>query len=364
MKHESYMNQALELAKKGMGFTNPNPLVGAIIVKNGRIIGQGYHQCYGEDHAEIQAFKHATEDVRGATMYVTLEPCSHIGKTPPCADAIIKHGIAHVVIASEDPNPRVSGRGIKRLKAANITITLGVLDAENRALNAAFFHHIQHQTPFVVMKTAMSADGKIATTSHDSRWISNETSRYHTHQLRHQLQAIMVGVGTIIHDNPKLNTRLNQQIISHPIIIICDTFGEIPLDAKVLNQKTSPVLVAVSELAGESRIRAIKNTKAEVLITPLKDGHLDLNALMEILGKRPINSILLEGGATLNFAAIQAGIVNRVYSFIAPLIIGGHEAPTPVGGLGFDSIKASKRLTRRSVETIDDDVLIVYEMRS
>ncbi len=363
MNHTFYMKRALKLAEKGRGFTNPNPLVGALIVKDEQIIAEGYHAKYGEAHAEINAFNAAKTDVEGATMYVTLEPCSHQGKTPPCADAIIKKGIAHVVIASQDPNPLVAGRGIKRLKDANIKVTTDILDEENQQLNAPFFHHIQTQTPYVVMKTAMSADGKIATKSHDSRWISNAKSRALTHQLRHDLQAIMVGVGTVIHDNPTLNTRHLTEPLSHPTIIIADSLGDIPLDARVLKQTTSPVIVAVTPNAKKDRINAIEAKGAEVLVVPEKDGDIDLTLFMKALGQKPINSILLEGGATLNDAAIRAGIVQKIYSFVAPLIIGGQTAPTPVGGLGYDTIKAARTLSLVSVDTIDEDVLIVYEMR-
>ncbi len=363
MDHTHYMRIALELAEKGTGFTHPNPLVGALIVKNGTIIAQGYHAEYGGPHAEIDAFNNATESVKDATMYVTLEPCSHYGKTPPCADAIIAKGIKKVIIASKDPNPLVSGNGITKLEKAGITVETGILDDENQTLNAVFFHYIKHKTPYVMLKTAMSADGKIATKSHDSKWISNEKSRKFVHELRHAVQAIMVGAGTIIHDNPRLTTRLDKKRLSHPIRIIVDTEGVMPIESNVLNLDVGKTLVVTTNLAPEDKVTAFKEKGADVIFVNHNDGDIDLVALMKILAQRQIDSILLEGGATLNDAAIRNGIVNRVYSFIAPLIIGGRDALSPVGGEGFLTIKEAAKLRRIDLLTFDDDVLVVYEMR-
>ncbi len=361
--HIRYMKEALKLAEKGTGFTNPNPLVGAVILKDGRVVGRGYHERYGKAHAEINALKDAGQEAKGATMYVTLEPCSHHGKTPPCAEAIIKSGIRKVVIASKDPNPLVSGRGIRMLKNAGIDVITGILDAENRRLNTFFFHHMETGKPYVLMKTAMSADGKIATRTHDSKWISNEKSREFVHELRHRMQAIMVGAGTVIHDNPHLTSRLGGRKVSQPVRIILDTCGETPLESHVLNTENARTIMVVSDKVKPAAIRIFEEKGAEVLIMPQNDGKIDLSDLMERLGKKGINSILLEGGAHVNDSAIRSKIVQEIHSFIAPIIIGGKDAPGPVGGSGVANVKESTRLDRVETVVFDEDLLLVYKVR-
>lgn len=354
-----YMKRALELAKKGIGYTNPNPLVGAVIVKDGRIIGEGYHEIYGGHHAEVNAFKNAVEDVEGATMYVTLEPCSHYGKTPPCANKIVEKGIKKVVVAFKDPNPEVAGRGIKILRENGIEVLTGVLEEESRRLNEIFIKYITTGLPFCILKTAMTLDGKIAAYTGDSKWITNEESRKFVHNLRHRVSAIMVGIGTIIRDNPLLNTRLQSGSGSDPIRVIVDTKARIPLEANVLNMKSNAkTIIATTELAQEEKIKELENMGAEIIITPLRDNRVDLRYLMKALGERKIDSVLLEGGSELNYSAMESGIIDKVNAFIAPKFIGGKEAKTPIGGVGRPLMKDAVLLKDVQIYRFGEDIMV------
>jgi diaminohydroxyphosphoribosylaminopyrimidine deaminase / 5-amino-6-(5-phosphoribosylamino)uracil reductase len=359
-----YMERALELANKGAGFTNPNPLVGAVIVKDGRIIGEGYHEVYGSHHAEINAFRNATEDVCGATMYVTLEPCSHYGKTPPCAKAIVEKGIKKVVLALTDPNPEVAGKGIKILRQNEIEVITGVLEEKSRRLNEIFLKYIATKLPFCILKTAMTLDGKIAARTGDSKWITNEESRKYVHKLRNRVSAIMVGVGTIIQDDPLLNTRLEQENGSDPIRVVVDTSGKTPLEAKVLNIKSNArTIIATTELASKEKLRELEARGAEIIITPPCNNRVDLKFLMRELGERKIDSILLEGGSELNYSAMEAGIIDKVNAFIAPKFIGGRESKTPIGGVGRPLMKDALMLKDIEVYRFGDDIMIEGYMR-
>lgn len=354
-----YMKRALELAKKGEGYTSPNPLVGAVIVKDGKIIGEGYHEKYGSYHAEVNAFLNAKEDVKGATMYVTLEPCSHYGKTPPCANKIVEKGIKKVVIAHKDPNDKVAGRGINILKENGIEVVTGVLEEESRKLNEIFLKYITTKLPFSILKTAMTLDGKIASRTGDSKWITNEESRNYVHKLRQKLSAIMVGIGTIIADDPYLTTRLEGVPSRDPIRIVVDTKARIPLEANVLNLNSNArTIVAVTELAPAEKLQKIKDKGGEVIITPLKNNKVDLNYLMKALGEKGIDSILIEGGSELNFSAIEAGIVDKVNAFIAHKIIGGNMAKTPIGGQGIELMKNALILNNIDIQRFGDDLMI------
>ncbi|MDP4178765.1 MAG: bifunctional diaminohydroxyphosphoribosylaminopyrimidine deaminase/5-amino-6-(5-phosphoribosylamino)uracil reductase RibD [Bacillota bacterium] len=354
-----YMQRALELAKKGAGFTNPNPLVGAVIVKDGRIIGEGYHEVYGSSHAEVNAFKNAVEDVKGADMYVTLEPCSHYGKTPPCADAIVKKGIKKVIIGLKDPNPLVSGRGINILKENGIEVITGVLEEEGRKLNEIFLKYITTKLPFCILKTAMTLDGKIAAYTGDSKWITNEMSRKYVHELRNRVSGIMVGIGTVLQDNPYLTTRLDNGQGSDAARIIVDSRATIPLEAKVLNVKSNAeTIIAVTELADKEKIKNLRDKGAVVIVLPLKKNKVNLNFLMKTLGERKIDSVLLEGGSTLNYSALMSGIVDKVNVFIAPKIIGGSNAKTFVGGDGISLMKDSIILNDIETHRFGDDIMI------
>lgn len=361
----NYMKKAIELSKQGIGYTNPNPLVGAIIVKNGNVIGEGYHKAYGDWHAEINAFNNCIEETRGATMYVTLEPCSHYGKTPPCAEEIIRKGISKVVIGMKDPNPLVSGKGINILKENGIEVICGVLENEIKKLNEIFIKYITTKTPFCILKTAMTLDGKIATYTGDSKWITNDKSRNYVHILRHRVSAIMVGIETVIRDNPSLNVRLQNYIkinsfkASDPIRIIVDTHARIPLDSNVLHiESNSKTIIAVTEKADINKIKALQKLGAEIIIVPAKNNKVDLTILMKMLGKMKIDSVLLEGGGTLNWSALNEGIVDKIISFIAPKIIGGKYSKTPVEGTGKEFVKDAFCVTDINISNFDNDIMI------
>ena len=353
------MERALELSKRGAGLVNPNPMVGAVIVKDNRIIGEGYHEYFGGPHAEINAFKNAREDIEGATMYVTLEPCSHYGKTPPCADAIVKNKISKVVIGMIDPNPMVAGRGIEILRSNGIEVVVGIMDSLVKKTNEIFIKYITEKQPFCIMKTAMTMDGKIATSHGDSKWISNEKSRSYVHELRHRVTGIMVGIGTVLKDDPELTTRRQGMISINPIRIIIDSKAKIPLGAKVLkcDEKTKTIIVT-TEFAEVTKIEAIKQKGAEVIVTPSKNNKVNLKYLMGVLGDRGIDSILLEGGSTLNYSALEEGIVDKVITFISPKIFGGTSGKTPVGGEGIEHVKDSILLKDIEVIRFDEDIMI------
>lgn len=354
---EFYMKLALENAEKGAGKVNPNPMVGAVIVKNEKIIGSGFHEYFGGAHAEVNAFKNTTESVEGATMYVTLEPCSHYGKTPPCADKIIEEKIKRVVIGTLDPNPLVSGKGVKKLIDAGIEVSVGVLEEECKKINEVFMKYIKYKKPFVVMKCAMSLDGKICTKNGESKWITGEEARKHVHKTRNMLSAIMVGVDTVIKDNPRLTSRIDKG--KNPTRIIVDSTLRIPLDSNVLvDEYKDKTIIATTISADKEKIAYIENLGAKVLIVNEKEKRVDLNDLMNKLGEMNIDSILLEGGGTLNFSALKEKIVDKVQVYIAPKIIGGSLAKTPVEGVGIDKLKEAFSLRELKIQTLDKDIFI------
>ncbi len=330
MNDQEYMRMALRLAEKGAGWVSPNPLVGAVIVKNGRIIGQGYHERYGELHAERNALASCTEDPRGADMYVTLEPCCHHGKQPPCVDAILEAGIRRVAIGSVDPNPLVCKKGIQILRDHNVLVKENVLREECDRINQVFFHYIQTKRPYVTMKYAMTMDGKIAAYTGASRWITGETARRHVQEQRHRNRGIMVGIGTVRADDPLLTCRMEGG--RDPIRIICDSKLCTPLTSQI--------------------------------IQTARDVHVDLPTLMERLGEKQIDSILLEGGGTLNWAALESGIVQKIQTYIAPKLFGGRTAKTPVEGTGFPTPADSVLLKNTTITRIGDDLLIESEVDS
>lgn len=286
---------AVLLAKKGAGWVNPNPMVGAVLVKNGRIIGKGYHMFFGGPHAEINAINDAKEPVEGATLYVTLEPCTHYGKTPPCAPEIVKKGIRKVVIGISDPNPKVKGTGIEYLLSQGISVRVGLLEDEISRMNEVFIKFIQTGIPFCTLKTAMTLDGKIATITNASRWISGEKSRKYVHELRQQASGVLIGVDTIIYDNPLLNTRRGKKKSKNPLKIIADTRCRIPLESKVLTHNPQLTILATTEAADKSKLLEINRLGAQTLICPVKNNKVDLACLMKSLGTMGIDSILMEG---------------------------------------------------------------------
>jgi len=354
-----YMERALELAKKGWGFVNPNPMVGAVIVKDGRIIGEGYHRYYGGDHAEVEAINSAKEPVEGSTIYVNLEPCCHYGKKPPCVEAIIAAGIKKVVISMLDPNPLVSGKGVEILRENGIEVITGVLEDKARKLNEIFVKYITTKIPFCLLKTAMSLDGKIATKFADSKWITNEEARAYVHYLRQGYSGIMVGINTIFVDNPQLTVRIPGFKGKNPIRIIVDSKCRIPLDAFVVKDgKNTKTIIATTEKGDKERIKVLEEMGIEVIITPEAEGKVDLKYLVKELGKKNIDSILLEGGGSLNYSAIKDGIVDKVNFFIAPKLIGGSMASTPVEGEGVSLVKDAFPIKDISIIRFGDDIMV------
>lgn len=354
-----YMHRALRLAKRGAGYTNPNPLVGAVLVRNDRIIGEGYHEVYGSNHAEINAILHATEEVRGADLYVTLEPCSHYGNTPPCAQTILDKGIKRVIVAAEDPNPLVSGRGIALLRENGVEVITGVLEKESRKLNEIFIKYITTGNPFCILKAAMSLDGKIATRTGDSQWITGESARRQVHLLRHRVACVMTGIGTVLSDDPQLTTRLPGKKGKDAVRVIVDSSARIPLSAKVLNvDSNAPAIVAVTEKAPDKKIRELERMGAKVILTPQAENGVDLAFLMKKLGEQGLDSVLLEGGSALNESALRQGIVDKVIFFIGPILIGGDTAKTAVGGRGIDFLKDACRLQNLRTQFFGPDILV------
>ena len=360
-----YMERAIELAKKGMGFTSPNPMVGAVIVKDGKIIGEGYHERCGELHAERNALASLTEAAEGATIYVTLEPCCHYGKTPPCTEAIIEHKLGKVVIGSRDPNPLVAGKGAALLREAGIEVVEDFMREACDAINSIFFHYITTKRPYVAMKYAMTMDGKIATRTGASKWITGEAAREHVQQLRHQYKGIMVGIETVLEDNPMLNCRMEGGV--DPVRIICDSRLRIPLDSRIVQTaKEIPTVVATTLNKEDERHlkqKALMDAGVNVLIIPEKDGHIDLTALMDELGEQGIDSILLEGGGTLNEGALKAHIVHKAYVYVAPKIFGGTEAKTPVGGQGVNVPDQAYKFQLMEWKKIGEDLLVSYDLK-
>lgn len=353
---EYYMSLALNLALKGKGKVNPNPLVGAVIVKNGKVIGKGYHERYGKEHAEVNAFNNLSEGADNATIYITLEPCAHYGKTPPCVNKIIENNIKRVVIGAVDDNPLVTGKGIKKLKSAGIEVKVGVLEEECKKLNEVFFKYISTKRPFVLLKSAMSLDGKISTYSGESKWITSKESREEVHKLRNDFMAILVGVNTIIKDNPRLTCRVEDG--RNPIRIVVDSFLRIPMDSNVIKDKEARTIIATTKFAKKDKILSLRNNGIEVLVINSKNNKVDLDELMVKLGELNIDSILLEGGSTLNFSALKQGIVDKIQIYIAPKIIGGEKSKTPVDGQGIDKLKNAFKVRNLSYSKVGSDILL------
>lgn len=359
MNDIEYMSLAIQLAKQGYGWVNPNPMVGAVIVKNGRIIGQSYHQKYGEFHAERNALSDCYTSAVGATLYVTLEPCCHYGRTPPCTEAIIESGISRVVVGSFDPNPMVAGKGIALLRSHGIEVTEDMAKDECDKLNISFFHYIQNKTPYVVMKYAMTMDGKIATRTGQSQWITGEKARRRVHEDRHRYSAIMVGVGTVIADDPMLTCRLENG--RNPLRIICDTNLRTPLQAKLVTTTDIAPTLIVTAVTDTNRHQPYLAAGCAVMVVPQRSNQIDLNNLMLRLGEKQIDSLLLEGGGTLNWSALQSGIVNKVQAYIAPKLFGG-SGKTPVEGLGIDSPRGAFLLSAPVITQLGGDILLESEV--
>ncbi len=361
-RHRHYMSRALELAAAGEGFADPNPLVGAVIVKDDRVLAEGYHAAYGSEHAEQAALNAAEEPLEGATMYVNLEPCAHHGKTPPCAEAIVRAGIAKVVIGSIDPNPLVRGKGLDILRSAGVEVVTGILAEKNERLNRFFFHRHREGRPYVILKAAMSADGKIATRTRESQWITNTHSRRDVHRLRHRVQAIAVGAGTVEQDNPRLTARLEGTPTRNPLRIVLDTFADTDPDALVYDSNLAESVLATTENAPEKKLERFQEKGINVWRLPLFQGEISLAALVEKLAGLEVNSLLIEGGGCVNDSAFREGVVDAVHLYLAPKIVGGEAAPTPVGGRGIARIDEARPLRLREIKRFEDDVLLIYDV--
>ncbi len=361
-----YMEEALRLAEKARGRTSPNPMVGAVIVKEERVIGKGYHTKAGYPHAEIEALHDAVEDPQGSTLYVNLEPCCMYGKTPPCTEAIIHAGIRRVVAAMIDPDPRVQGKGFEQLRHAGLDVDVGLLENHARRLNEAFITHKTTGLPFVISKFAMSLDGKIATKTGDSKYITNEASRTYVHSLRNQVDAIMVGVGTILADDPLLTTRLkgptalSEKPGRNPQRIILDTHLSIPLMANVVkNTSKAKTTVFAGGDVDQNKAAHLRDCGVDVQTVVYDEhGKLNLRQILKALGKHDIVSVLLEGGAEINGTAFMYHLVDKMLVFLAPLIIGGKDARTPVEGRGIESLREAVRLSEITTQRFGDDILI------
>ncbi|MCL6638871.1 MAG: bifunctional diaminohydroxyphosphoribosylaminopyrimidine deaminase/5-amino-6-(5-phosphoribosylamino)uracil reductase RibD [Firmicutes bacterium] len=355
LQDEYYMKMALDLAARARGRTSPNPMVGAVVVKDGVVIGKGCHLRAGTPHAEIHALREAGEDAAGATLYVTLEPCCHHGRTGPCSEAVIEARVARVVVAMTDPNPKVCGGGIRRLKEAGIEVAVGVLEEEAAALNEAFIKYITARLPFVLAKAAMSLDGKIATSTGRSRWITGPESRAYAHQLRDWYDAILVGRGTVLADDPSLTARLPGGGGRDPVRVILDSRARVPLSANVFNRHSrAPAVVAVTSLAPAGRIAALEQAGAKVVVAG-EGPAVDLPDLLKKLAEMEITSVLIEGGAAVHASAFEAGVVDKVAWFVAPKIIGGAAAPGPVGGRGVDDPSLAVPLDRMKIRRLGGD---------
>ena len=361
-----FMNEALKIAKYGIGRTSPNPMVGSIIVKDNRIVGQGWHRKSGTPHAEIHALNQAGDLAKNSTIYVTLEPCCHYGRTGPCSEAIVKSGIKRAVVAMKDPNPLVAGKGIEQLRNAGIEVTVGVLEDEAIKLNEVFIKWITTGFPFVTLKTAMSLDGKIASYTGHSKWITNDASRNFVHKLRDCHDVILVGIGTVLADDPSLTTRLSEKNLNayqgkSPVRVIVDSKAKTPLTATVLNDNCAKTIIAVSSSEAEpEKINALKEKGAEVLIinNDEQNGGILLPELLKKLGELKYTSIFVEGGATINASFLKCDLVDRVYWFIAPKIIGGENAKGPIGGTGVDTVDQAVKLKDIEITQIDEDILV------
>lgn len=356
MSDEQYMQLAIQLAKNTQGQTSPNPVVGAVVVKDQRIVGMGAHLKAGEAHAEVHALQMAGEEANGATIYVTLEPCSHYGKTPPCADLIIQKEIKRVVIACTDPNPKVAGTGIDKLQCAGIEVVTGILKEEAIELNQVFFHYIQTGTPFVTLKTAVSLDGKTATVTRESKWITGEQAREDVHMYRHRHEGILVGVETVIQDNPSLTARLPAGG-RNPIRIVLDNSLRIPIDARIINDDAAPTWVVTAKHPPKEKVRQLHDLNITVI--EMDTEQIEISALLKCLGERGLMSLFVEGGATVHGSFLTADAFQQALVYVAPTLLGGKNAPAAFLGEGISLLRDAPALTFQTVEQLGDDLKIV-----
>ena len=355
---EKYMRLAMQLAGNAIGRTSPNPLVGAVIVKDNRVVGCGWHRKAGTPHAEVHALNKAGELAQGADVYVTLEPCAHYGKTPPCAKALVEAKVKNVYGGLLDVNPKVAGKGFKILEDAGIHVEYGFLQDELRKQNEVFFKWIEHKKPFIVLKAAMTLDGKIATATGQSKWITNETSRAYGYKLRDIYDGIMVGINTVIEDNPMLTARVDGG--KNPIRIVVDSSLKIDINANVVQDKSAKTIIATTDKANKDKILKLQAQDVDVIVVDKdKNDKVDIEKLLDILGQQNICSILVEGGATLSGSFVAKKLVDKVDFFIAPKIVGGKEAKTPVAGTGMLNLQEALALKDIQIEKLEEDILII-----
>jgi diaminohydroxyphosphoribosylaminopyrimidine deaminase / 5-amino-6-(5-phosphoribosylamino)uracil reductase len=354
---QQHMLRALELAEGGRGTTSPNPLVGAVIVREGRVIGEGFHESLGGPHAEANALQSATEDVSGSTMYVTLEPCAHQGRTPPCADRVAGSGIARVVIAIRDPNPLVSGAGEDLLRQRGLHVEFGPYAEIALRQNEGYLKWVTTGMPFVTLKMAMSLDGKVATRTGESKWISSEASRADAHLMRAACDAIMVGIGTVVHDNPLLTARTGSQM-RNPVRVVVDSLARTSPDCNVADTGEADTIIAVSDAAPDESVKTLKAKGVEIVRFDDR-GKVDLSGLLQFLGERGVVNLLVEGGPELTRALWEEGLVDKLVFYFAPKVIGGCGAPGPIGGSGVDSIERAYPLSIDSVFAIGPDFKVI-----
>lgn len=359
-RDESFIQRTFELALQGRGTVSPNPMVGALVVKDGEVVGQGFHEQAGKEHAEIIALRQAGRKAQGATLYLNLEPCCHYGQTPPCTEQIIKAKITRVVAAMIDPNPLVKGRGLAALEQAGIQTRVGILEAKARRLNEIFIKYITTGLPFVILKAGLTLDGKIATVAGQSRWITGEASRQRVHEIRSWVDAILVGVGTVKQDDPALTARGfggGMAGIKQPLRVIVDYRGEIPLSSKVVIEKTAETLVILSPEAPSQIGRDLEKEGVETVILPGAQGRFSLTELLKVLGERKITSVMIEGGAELNASALSEGIIDKIFFFYAPKILGA-SALSVVGGEQSRELKDAYKITDLTLERLGEDFLL------
>jgi diaminohydroxyphosphoribosylaminopyrimidine deaminase / 5-amino-6-(5-phosphoribosylamino)uracil reductase len=359
MDHKAFMDMALDLAEKGRGHTSPNPMVGAVVVRDGRVVGQGYHQAAGTPHAEVNAINDAGDRASGSTLYVTLEPCNHTGRTPPCTEKILSADIARVVMAMDDPNPGVRGGGGDFLAARGVAVVRGVRQTRARRLNEVFIKHITTGRPFVVVKCAATLDGRIATRTGHSRWVTGRAARGFVHRLRHSLDAILVGIGTVLADDPSLTTRLPETAGRDPVRVVLDTHLSIPENARVLRlDSASETLIVSGDQAPPDKKGRIERTGARVWAAPVRNGRIDLDALMAHLGREGITSVLIEGGARIIGSALAAGVADKVCFFYAPKILGGDDGVPICAGPGPEKMGEAIAVRDLTVHRFGDDVML------
>lgn len=353
---EKWMRRVIRLAEKGRGRTSPNPMVGAVLVKRGKVVGEGYHARAGEPHAEIVAIKKAGEKAKGAILYLNLEPCTHYGKTPPCAPAVIDAGVRKVIVGIEDPNPLIKGRGITLLKQAGLDVKVGILEKECYRLNEAFCKYIVQHEPFIILKVAATVDGKLATRNGDSQWITGESSRRFVHRLRDQVDGVVVGIGTVLKDDPMLTARIRGG--RDPYRIVFDSRLRIPENAKLIDLSPSKTIVATTEMASRDKIDRLCKKGVQILISDSKSGKVDLKSSLIKLGEMGMMSLLVEGGSQINGSFLDQGLIDKIFLFFSPKLIGDPLAPGIFGGAGIASLKEAISIKETKVRKMGEDILL------